>query len=262
MEWFGRVLNWFWIELVVIVWAVVSACLWFKKTYIPKPIRVEDSELPEDFLEWTASCEHIFSDMKFSPVGNYDFSILDRQKTLMRFFISSDRRHLAMLLETSQEGITPERNVQFGTDFKPCGSISTNNSRYPKFASIPKTDVIIKLPWIKDFKEIYEQHIFFCEAVDSVLFKPVEQKTNAFEQYIHDILKRDCTYQVKKKRMKQVDENVYALTIWGAIAGVPLLALCFLHSYLFELYKPDKNRIAKRIRAKFKRMQMHNYEAC
>jgi hypothetical protein len=262
MDLFGRIFNWFWIELVVVVWAVVSACFWFKKTYLPKPIRVEDSELPENFLEWTTSHEHIFRNIGFSPVGNYDCSIIDSQKVLMRFFISSDRRHLAMLCETSQEGITPERHIQFCTQFKPYGRISTNNSPYPNFISMPKTDITIKLHWIKDFKKIYEQHIFFCEAVDSVLFKPVEQKTNAFEQYIYDILKREYIFQVKKKRMKRVEENVYALTIWGAIVGVPLFALYFLHSYIFRLYKPDKNKIAKKIRTKFKRMQMHNYGPC
>lgn len=255
MEIITKLLSYFWYEIFFVVIGIVVVYRSFQKFYPYIPNNISDS-VPQDFEDYFQSHEEVLFNLDWICLGIFNCTHPKNQNIIIaRFFCSPNSDHAAMLAQCKAADGNIEYIIEFCSELSPCGSISTNNNPYPDSIAHQKTKFIFKFPWISSVNILHDYHLSFCQAAQSESFTLKKFKPEGLEDYIYNIFKRDYEFQVKKGRMKKVDESVYAWTIRGVILAVPIQAIYFLHSYLFRLYRPKQTTLIERMRKKLAKIR-------
>ncbi|MBN2377740.1 MAG: hypothetical protein JXD22_15190 [Sedimentisphaerales bacterium] len=254
------VFGYSWLEVVVFLLVIVviiflrsiEVVYFSQQKYYPnRPRRLEEEEIPSDFQELSKRYENKIIELGFYPFGTYDCSSTDNVEMPIQFYVSTDMNHMAAIMGPRSLGKMQKCVLEFCTTLLPAGEICTNNHNCPNVLYHPKEKCIVKLPWVDDISILYDYHQAFCQAIEYLSFRPVENSSEDIERNIEEDFVRSYELQVEKGRMKKTIDGGYQITLWGAIIAAPLVLMSKIYVFLLKINKPNKEALVKKVRARY-----------
>jgi hypothetical protein len=178
------------------------------------------------------------ADLGFKPVGKYDVSMNSSVQMNIDVFLSSDQLYVATIVKVRSE--TADFSfVEFHTDLAPHGNITTNNSKHASIFYYPPDKMVVKVPWRKSVKDIFDLQVELCEAAKNHLFNPTPLKPGQIEGLVIKGIRNSLEDQVKCGRMVKVSEDVYRSSFKGTLISVPLVWHKKAYGFLYNIYRPS-----------------------
>jgi hypothetical protein len=255
MEIITTIFSYFWVEILFTLYGIALIYLSRMRFYPYAPHDIYDN-VPEDFETYFQLSEQAFYDLNWIRLGTFHCTHPKEENVIVsRFFCSADYNHAAMLAQCTATDGHVIYITEFCSELFPSGYILTNSNPYPASMAYPNSKIVFRFPSVNDVNILHRHHLEFCEVAQSESFMLKKLKPECLQGYIYQAYIRDFEYQVKKGRMKKIEDNVYSWTLIGTILAVPMQAIYFLHSFLFSFKRPNKEKMIKRLKKKLAKVQ-------